>query len=260
LQARDATLSDLLTFLKDAETEIGDLPLELDLSTAVPGSPGAATAAPLLIAPWVVPSKYGSLRFDPRTAVWGPEHRVGSEGLSLQDFAAWVCSLPPGRVVYSSHHSKAADLYFRLEGAVIAVVFYMGLSGAPLTGFDTLQVVANVIGERSWWEDVPLVSCIVLPSRLSGGLDQALSSVNTKVFRDGAVMDGCGSVPKGIELILCSPQCLWAILGPAKNSVVAHANMFAEENERSSPAKKAAGPTAVRFHRTASWGGNECRD
>merc|ERR1719276_433441 len=51
-------------------------------------------------------------------------------------------------------------------------------------------------------------------------------------------MDGCGSVPKGIELILCSPQCLWAILGPAKNSVVAHANMFAEEMKEAAQPKK----------------------
>lgn len=223
------TLEDFLPFLKDINSGIRMLSVRLDMTSE-------HGAMPVLTAPRVQSSVKGTQNFAQSTVGWGRPAQLGSEPTTLKEFAKWVGHLAPGRVIYSSHKSRTADLYLKLhvphvdirraEDVVVAIAFVNDDVG--LTGDKLYQVFADAVGEPSWW-GVKLVSLIVLTSKLSHPLEVSVSPAGAScaTFRAGqALPDGGGDLPNGCEIILCLPQCLNSFLGTLRTPVFTHEKIF----------------------------------
>lgn len=243
-EPRGTNVEDFLPFLKDVSSPIRALPAHLDWDALAEGTVDGPRARPLLLAPRVVDMPADEEEADVTRPADGTH--AEKEGVSLKDFASWIGSLQPGRVVFSPKGSKAADLYWRLPDAVLAISFVLTSASAPVTGTDVVHLLRGAVGDPAWW-GVPTVSFLVLGSKISVGLEGAVGVGSCVAFGAGQAVDNGGVVPQGCEVIVCSAQCLWSLLGPLKAPLSTHRKLFEAEiadegRARRSPRKRSEGP------------------
>jgi len=181
---------------------------------------------PLLIAPWVVPSLTGTPDFNPHFMSWEhAHHHPNGEPVPLQDFAAWVGAMSPGKIVFSSHRSKIGDLYWRLEGGIVIFSFLNTL--AAIQGSDVQLAYRTAVGEPSWW-NVPMVSQIVLSPQLSSVFEGIIGKEPCTVINENSQFESCG-VQAGSEIIIFGTRVFENLLGTLKGILTAHAHINEQE-------------------------------
>lgn len=231
--APETTMEQFFPFLLGSGSEIAGLSAEPDVSAA-------KGQRPILIAPILLTKKPATPGFDPNFLDWGPEWRING-GVPLADFAAWVGTVGPGRVVYCSHVSAAGHLIFRLEDAVLIIVFKLIGSNNPgcnVDGPELMKIYKDAVGQAQWW-GVSLVSLMLLTDQLATELVDlcGVGASNTAgVIKEGQTIPIASEeeestliVESGSEIIVCPPNCLGALLGPLRESVFRHHRVFEME-------------------------------
>jgi len=149
----------------------------------------------------------------------------------LQDFAVWVASLAPGRVIYSSHLSPTGDLYIRLQNSVIILLFaYVPAMGAVLDSGDISKLYQDSVGRIEWWGGLH-VSMVVLANKLSKNLEHGMDGARCVTISPGTKLSASDDwdVQRGSEILVCSASCLGILLGGMNNAMGTHQRLFESE-------------------------------
>jgi len=220
-------LEDFLPFLAGSWSANRDVKVHIDMSAE-------KGAKPLLIAPWILPPKPANPSFDPSSVSdWDRAYHPGCEAVSLLEFALWVSSLPPGRVVYSSHRSDTGDIYLRLDDAVIVLAFCCPTSSqGPLSPQTVFEMYEDAVGDPEWWQ-VSMVSYILMPCTIGAKLEDYMDNSPCAMFEALQAVEGCragnGIVREKSELIICNPKMLSSFLGPLRVPIFSTVKMFDRE-------------------------------